>query len=43
MDVRNAEQVAFKIYRVQRPEELLFATRNIGDFIYRDHGSTTAA
>lgn len=39
MDVRNAEQVAFKLYRVNRPEELLFATRRIGmDFIYRDHG-----
>lgn len=38
MDVRNAERVAFKLYRVQTPEELLYATKNIGtDFIYRDH------
>jgi uncharacterized protein YfaS (alpha-2-macroglobulin family) len=39
MDARNAEVVRFKLYRVERPEELLFATRAIGkDFIYRDHG-----
>jgi uncharacterized protein YfaS (alpha-2-macroglobulin family) len=39
MDVRNAETVAFKLYRVHDPRELLFATKNIGkDFIYRQHG-----
>lgn len=39
MDVRNAETVRFKLYRVDRPEELLFATSNIGrDFLYQDHG-----
>jgi len=38
MDARNAEHVAFKLYRVERPEELLYATKRIGkDFIYRDH------
>ncbi len=39
MDVRNAESVAFKLYRVADPRELLFATKHIGkDFIYRQHG-----
>ncbi len=38
MDVRNAERVTFKLYRVQKPDELAFAASKIGtDFIYRDH------
>ena len=39
MDVRNAEKVHFKLYRVEQPEELLFSTKHIGrDFLYADHG-----
>lgn len=38
MDVRNAENVSFKLYRVQRPEELAHAAKHIGrDFIFRNH------
>ncbi|HZZ82344.1 MAG TPA: hypothetical protein VFE62_27850 [Gemmataceae bacterium] len=38
MDVRNAETVAFKLYRVRDPRELLYATKKIGaDFVYRAH------
>ncbi len=39
MDVRNADRVAFMLYRIERPEDLLWVTNRIGDdFIYRDHG-----
>src|SRR5262249_37974028 len=39
MDVRNADRVAFKLYRLERPEDLLWVTGRIGeDFVYRDHG-----
>jgi uncharacterized protein YfaS (alpha-2-macroglobulin family) len=38
MDTRNAETVSFKLYRVKKPEELVYATRKVGsDFIFRDH------
>ncbi len=38
MDVRNAERVRFKLYRVERPAELLHAAAEIGSsFIYKDH------
>jgi alpha-2-macroglobulin len=39
MDVRNADEVRFKLYRVGRPEELLPVLHRIGeDFTYRDYG-----
>lgn len=39
MDVRNADRVAFRLYRVRRPAELLAVLGRIGtDFVYRDHG-----
>lgn len=39
MDVRNVDRVAFKVYRVRQPEELLWVAARIGDdFLYRDYG-----
>lgn len=39
LDVRNAPRVRCKLYRVHRPEDLLWVTNHIGtDFVYRDHG-----
>src|SRR5262249_4035207 len=33
------EHVSFKLYRVNKPEEVLFALQKIGDdFLYHDHG-----
>lgn len=38
MDVRNAERVSFKLYRVKQPEELLWVLGRIGDdFLFRNH------
>ncbi len=38
MDVRNTERVKFKLYRVDRPTELVHAASEIGtSFIYQDH------
>ncbi|MEK6235857.1 MAG: MG2 domain-containing protein, partial [Planctomycetales bacterium] len=39
MDLRGAGEVSFKLYRVERPADLLWGTTRIGeDFIYRDYG-----
>ena len=39
MDVRNAERVSFRLYRIRRPDDLLWVADRIGDdFIYHDHG-----
>jgi hypothetical protein len=39
LDVRNVSRVKCQLFRVRRPEDLLWVTNRIGtDFIYRDHG-----
>ena len=39
LDVRNAERVSCKLYRVRKPEDLLWVTNRIGkDFVYHDYG-----
>ena len=39
IDVRNAERLTARLYRVRRPETLLHTAARIGeDFIYRDYG-----
>jgi alpha-2-macroglobulin len=39
MDVRNADRVEFRLYRVRKPENLLAVLARVGtDFVYRDHG-----
>jgi hypothetical protein len=39
VDVRNADHVTFRLYRVREPAELLWTTGRIGtDFVYHDHG-----
>lgn len=39
LDVRNAERLSFKLYRVRKADDLLAVCDRIGnDFIYRDHG-----
>ncbi len=39
LDVRNATRVTCKLYRVARPEDLLWVSNRIGeDFVFCDHG-----
>jgi alpha-2-macroglobulin len=39
LDARNAPRLKGKLFRVQRPEDLLWVAQRIGrDFIFRDHG-----
>jgi uncharacterized protein YfaS (alpha-2-macroglobulin family) len=39
LDVRNAARVSCKLYRVRKPEDLLWVTERIGkDFLFCDHG-----
>jgi len=39
VDVRNGDKLSFKLYHVQRPEDLVWTCDRIGsDFIFRDHG-----
>ncbi len=39
LDVRNAERVRCKLFRVRKPEDLLWVTNRIGkDFVFHDHG-----
>ncbi|NQT41095.1 MAG: hypothetical protein HQ581_26625, partial [Planctomycetes bacterium] len=39
VDVRNADRLSLKLYRVDRPEVLLDVTRGIGEhFVFRDYG-----
>lgn len=39
MDVRNADRVSFRIYRVRKPAELHTVLARIGtDFVFHDHG-----
>ncbi len=39
LDVRNADQLSFQLYRVHKPEELLWVLDSVGsDFVFHDHG-----
>ena len=39
LDVRNADRLSFQLYRVRKPEELLWVLDRIGsDFVFHDHG-----
>src|SRR5262249_36496111 len=38
-DARAAERVTFSLYRVRKPDDLVWALDHIGsDFVFRDHG-----
>jgi len=39
IDVRNADRVAFRLYKVSKPEDLVWVADRIGtDFVFHDHG-----
>jgi hypothetical protein len=39
LDVRNADRLSFQLYRVHKPDELLWVLDHIGnDFVFHDHG-----
>ncbi|MCH7728937.1 MAG: hypothetical protein IH991_20985 [Planctomycetes bacterium] len=39
LDIRNAENVTFRLYKVRQPSDLLAVCERIGeDFVYRDYG-----